>query len=51
MEDYLRYYKKPGDVLPAQAEVAAYRTDKDVLQENWRCDRPKEPASRCPPQL
>jgi len=51
VEDYLRYYKKPDDVLPAQAEAATYRTDKDVLQENWRCDRPQEPASRCRPAL
>ena len=49
VEDYLRYYKKPDDVLPAQAEAATYRTDKDVLQENWRCGRPQERASRCLP--
>ena len=48
VEDYLRYYRKPGDVQPAEAEAASHRTDLDVLRDNWRCARAG--CRRCRPR-
>ena len=59
VDDYLRYYRQTGDVLAVDAERAAYKSDVDVLRENWRCvvargvcsrpwgpDRPLMPTDR-----
>jgi protein FRA10AC1 len=42
VENYLRYYRRPGDVLPAEAEAQTHRTDVDVLRDNWRFIRRAE---------